>query len=284
MMKRLGPILAAMLLIAAAMPAPAEGMKVISFSPALTELIWVLGAGGLQIARSNACDYPAAATALPTAGKFAKPELETVLAMKPDLVVANDLINPGVARILRQNGIRVELRQCRDFDDYLWWVGTLGELLDRRFEAAAEVRRIQEFRAQIARQPRLPGKALWVIWDSPLMVAGSGSFPEMVLRQAGMDNIAADVGQEYFKCSYDWVLKNPPDVIIWSAPGKPDPGHRFWGQLEAVRCDRVVAGLDSDLIQRPGPRLTQGIAELRRKIMEVRERAVEKSEKQEVQK
>lgn len=260
-----GLLLTTVLATAAAEPP----CRVVSLSPALTELIWKLGAGDRQIGRSDACDYPPAAKAVPVAGKFAQPALERVLELKPDLVVSNDLINPNIARLLRQNGIRVELQQCRNFDDYLWWVATLGRLLDCRAAAAAETRRIEDFRADAARQPRLPEKALWVVWDTPLMVAGGGSFPDMVLDYAGMDNIAEHAGQEYFKCSYDWVLKNPPDVIVWSPPGAPDADHRLWGRLDAVRQNRVVTGLDPDLVQRPGPRLTEGIALLRRKLVEI---------------
>ena len=88
---------------------------VISLSPALTELICHLGREDRLIARSTACDWPESVKTLPTAGDFAEPELERILAMKPALVVSNEFVNPKDADALRQAGIEVELRPCDGF-------------------------------------------------------------------------------------------------------------------------------------------------------------------------
>ena len=244
----------------------ARPVTVVSLAPALTELIWHLGAGECQVGRSDACDWPPEAAQVPVAGKFARPVLEQVLRMKPDCVVANDLVNPGIGRVLRQNGIRTEVHQCRNFDDYLAWVDRLGQILHREEAAEREKQRIREFLERCEKRPPLRGKALWIVWDSPLLVAGGGSLPDVVMKHVGIANIAADAGQEYFKCSYDWVLRHQPDVIIWTPPGKPDPNHRFWGALKAVKTGKIALELNSSLIQRPGPRLPEGIELLRAKL------------------
>ena len=91
---------------------------VVSLSPALTELICHLGQEDRLIARSTACDWPESVKKLPTAGDFAEPELERILAMKPALVISNEFVNPKDADALRQAGIEVELRPCDGFADY----------------------------------------------------------------------------------------------------------------------------------------------------------------------
>ena len=101
---------------------------VVSLSPALTELICHLGQGDRLIARSTACDWPESVKSLPTAGDFAEPELERILAMKPALVVSNEFVNPKDADALRQAGIKVELHPCDGFNDYREWVARMGEL------------------------------------------------------------------------------------------------------------------------------------------------------------
>ena len=89
---------------------------VVSLSPALTELICQLGREDRLVARSTACDWLESVKALPTAGDFAEPELERILAMKPALVVSNEFVNPKDADALRQAGIAVELHPCDGFD------------------------------------------------------------------------------------------------------------------------------------------------------------------------
>ena len=126
---------------------------VISLSPALTELICHLGQEERLAARSTACDWPESVKRLPTAGDFAEPELERILAMKPALVVSNEFVNPKDADALRQAGIAVELHPCDGFDDYRAWVALMGRLLDCPREAESELARadarIAEFEAAL---------------------------------------------------------------------------------------------------------------------------------------
>ncbi len=244
--------------------APAH--RVVSLSPALTELVCALDAEPLLVGRSTGCNYPESVQKLPTAGDFGQPELERVLALKPDWVIANDFLNPGVARALRQSGVAVDLAQCRSLADYRKWVQLIGNRLDRRAAAHREMAEVDEFEQQMARLPPLVLNVLWVVWDSPLMVAGPGSLPDYALRTVKVRNRAAQAGNEYFKCSLEWVLAHPPDVIVWGPPGAPDARHRFWGQLAAVRENRVVRDLDDDLILRPGPRWPTGLRQLRKTL------------------
>ena len=247
----------------------AEEQRVVSLAPALTELVFRLGKGDTLAGRSDACDYPPEVKKVPVAGHFADPELERTLRLRPTLIIANDLIRPALLKTFEKAKIKVVLMQCRTPEDYYLWVKRLGDLLGCPGKAEAEIRRVRsrlaEFERKAAESPA-GKKILWVIWDSPLMVAGKGSLPDTVIRLAGGKNLAAGVDQEYFKASYDWLLRNPPDVIVWTAAGRPEQSHSFWKQLAAVREGRVVAGIDPDLIQRPGPRLPEGIGALRAEL------------------
>lgn len=238
----------------------------VSLAPALTETVFQLGAGDSLIGRSDVCNYPEEARRLPVVGRFADPELEKVIRLRPNVLLANDLINPGLSRTLEQNGIRTLLLPCRSIEDYKRCVTRIGEELDCREAAVFELKRCDAELDALRNQPQSGMRVLWVIWDAPLMVAGGGSFPESLIELAGAENAAKKVKQEYFKCSYDWLLRNQPDAIIWSAQGAPDPTHRVWGKLRAVRRKHVVSGIDPDLIQRPGPRMFDGIKAIRRQL------------------
>ncbi|MBQ9446786.1 MAG: ABC transporter substrate-binding protein, partial [Victivallales bacterium] len=107
--------------------------------------------------------------------------------------------------------------------------------------------------------PKIKRKVLWVIWDSPLMVAGAGSLADGLLQRVGVENIAGNVKIAYFKSSYDWLLEHQPDAIVWTASKRDNlKEHRFWGNLKAVKQGKVVMLPNNDLVQRPGPRITEG--------------------------
>ncbi len=238
----------------------------ISLSPALTETVFQLGAGRSLVGRSSVCNFPAEVKILPVCGGFADPEMEKIIRMRPGFLLVNDLINPKLAVTLERNGVKPLFLPCRNIEDYRKCVAKLGEALNCSADAEKELDRCDRELKKLRGKPRLGVKVLWVIWDSPLMVAGAGSFPESLIELAGGENIAGNVKQEYFKCSFDWVLRLQPDIIVWSAQGMPDKKHRFWGRLEAVRRNRVVGDIEPDLIQRPGPRIFQGAKELRRRF------------------
>ena len=239
---------------------------VVSLSPALTELVCHLGRGDRLVARSTACDWPESVKSLPTAGDFAEPELERILAMKPALVVSNEFVNPKDADALRQAGIEVELRPCDGFADYRVWVARMGELLDCPEAARAELertdRRIAEFEAELEQSGRKPLRALYVIWDSPLIAAGADSLPDAVGRLAGLENIISEQ-KGYPSISLEFVLHEQPDVVVWFAHGKDWKSNPSWHGIRAVSTNHVLVPRDDSALLRAGPRIFDGIADLK---------------------
>ena len=239
---------------------------VVSLSPALTELICHLGQEDRLIARSTACDWPESVKTLPTAGDFAEPELERILAMKPALVVSNEFVNPKDADALRQAGIAVELHPCDGFYDYREWVVLMGKLLDCPREAETELKRtsdrIARFEAELKSAQKKPLSALYVIWDSPLLTAGADSLPDAVGRLAGLENIVKSE-KGYPSISLEFVLKEDPDVIVWFAHGKDWKSNPSWSGIRAIREGRVLIPRDDSALLRPGPRIFDGIADLK---------------------
>ena len=239
---------------------------VVSLSPALTELICHLGREDRLVARSTACDWPESVKKLPTAGDFAEPELERILAMKPALVVSNEFVNPKDADALRQAGIAVELQPCDGFDDYREWVALMGKLLDCPNEAESELARtdarIAEFEAELKSSEKKPLRALYVIWDSPLLTAGADSLPDAVGHLAGLENIVK-TEKGYPSISLEFVLKEDPDVIVWFAHGKDWKSNPPWSGIRAIREGRVLIPRDDSALLRPGPLIFDGIADLK---------------------
>ena len=250
--------------------AQADELKIVSLSPSLTELVFRLGKGSLLAGRSSACDYPAEALKLPVMGNFADPDAEKILHLKPDLVITNDLMRPGSDRILQRGGIRVIRKQCRNMTEYLQWVELLGRELNCPEAAEKEAARVKTALEKYKNEAdKITSKktVCWVIWDSPLMIAGSGSLPETVIGYAGGINIARDLHPDYIKVSKDWLLKNQPDVLVWTCSRPLDRKDRFWRSMNAVRRGWIVYAPDSP---RPGPRLPDGIELLKREMVKFR--------------
>ena len=251
----------------------AEELRVVSLSPSLTELVFQLGKGQTLVGRSSVCDYPAETAQLPIAGNFADPDLERVLKLKPDLVITNDLMRLGSEKALRLAGIRLIRMQCRNMTDYLHWTEELGRQLNCSEAADKEIARIKKYLKQFRNPVKkniLKPKVCWVIWDSPLLIAGNGSLPEAVIQYAGGINLAQGVKEEYFKASKDWLLKNQPDILIWTCSKPMNRKDRFWKSLKAVRRGSVIHAPDSALLLRPGPRLPEGIVWLKRQLEKFR--------------
>lgn len=266
---RLAVLLPVILLCRTAFPVRAEEPGVVSLSPSLTELVFQLGKGHMLVGRSSACDFPDPVRKLPAAGNFGDPDLERVLKLKPSLVITTDLMKPGKGKVLTQAGIRLVRMQCRNMAEYILWTGKLGELLNCREAAAAEIARIRKeldsFQRE-ARKIRHKKKVCWVIWDSPLMIAGSGSLPENVILYAGAVNLAENLHPEYIKASKDFLLKNQPDILIWTCTRPLNRQDRFWRALKAVRTGAVIYAPDCSELLRPGPRLPLGIRKLKREM------------------
>ncbi len=238
--------------------------RVISLSPALTELVAHLGCEKMLIGRSDVCNYPATVRKLPVAGRFASPYTEKIIRLKPTLIITNDLINPNLIKTFADCNIKCKMMQCRNIAEYRSCVENLSRLLNAGENGKKELERIDK-KLSTKRTP-LKLNVLWVIWDSPLMVAGKKSLPDEMIRLAGAENVAANVDQAYFKCSYDWLLRQKIDVIIWSASSNGYKKHRFWSKLAAVKNKKIIHDLDPDITQRPGPRIFDGIELLRKKL------------------
>lgn len=252
-----------------AAPAACGGapLRIVSLSPAVTELVFQLGQGRFLVGRSEVCNYPEAAGAVPAVGRYADPALERVVKLRPTLVLTNDLRSPRAGEVLKKLGVKLIVRQCRTVEEYREWVMLLGRELDCPDAAEAELARFDREIAELKKLKALPVSLLWVISDSPLMTGGRRSLLSEVSKLAGMRNAGDVCDQSYFRLSRDFVLEDPPGVVIWANSGAvPDEKTNFWGGLEAVKKKRVLRYLHEDMVMRPGPRLPAGIRKMRAEV------------------
>lgn len=240
----------------------AAELRVVSLSPALTELICYLGKEKLLIGRSDVCNVPASVKSLPVAGRFAVPFVEKILKLKPDLLLTNDLVNPGVKVTFERAGIRTLQLPCRNMQEYKGCVEIVGRELNAAEAAAKELKRIDRFLS--AKRKPLDLCVLWVIWDTPLMTPGRRSHLNEIIELAGARNATGEFDQEYLRPSFDKLLKKKIDIIIWSASSTGWKQRRVWRKFPAVQKNHVYAEKDQDALLRPGPRLPEAVEQLRK--------------------
>ena len=247
-------------LFAAVVSLQSAELKVVSLSPALTELVCALGKESSLVGRSDACNYPLSVKKLPVAGRFAVPFTEKILALKPTLLISNDFVNPNVKRNFERAGIKVLQLPCRNFEEYRRCVEIVGKEVDAQEQAKKELEKIDFLRNK---KPSPNGlQVLWVVWDAPLMTPGRRSHLHKVIELAGGQNATGEFDFEYVRPSFDKLLKKKIDVIIWSGSGAGWKQRRIWQRFPAVKNNQILADFEQDVLLRPGPRMKQGIENL----------------------
>ena len=248
-----------------------EVCRIVSLSPAVTEIICHLGGEKYLAGRSSACNYPESVKKLPVAGDFAKPYMEKILLFRPRYLLTNDLINPAAAKKFDSVGIKCVMKQIADAEDYFHWVKFAGKILKKEKAALQEIKRVKKLLAELAaKQSGKKKKALWIIWDSPIMVAGKNSLLHNAMEYAQCRNVAENVKSDYFRASAEWLAKSDPDFIIFpqlTEKKRQELSKKYpWKSLKAWREGKIISQLPEDLLLRPGPRFFDGVNLLHKEI------------------
>ena len=243
--------------------------RVVSLTPAVTELLFALGAGERLVGRTTWCDYPPAARAVPSVGDGLNPNVETVAARRPDLVVLyRSPLDAGAVRALERLGIAaVVLRQDR-LADLARAAVLLGRLTGQERAGDSLAAALAALGARPA--PPLGVRLAFVAWDNPPVVIGGGSYLDELATLAGATNVFHDLPAASASVGLETLAARDPDVIaVLRDSGAPDlpPFARRpeWQAIRAVRARRFVA-LPGALVGRPSPRAAVAAAELRRRL------------------
>ncbi|MBI5657899.1 MAG: ABC transporter substrate-binding protein [Geobacter sp.] len=251
---------------AAGKPVPLP-RRIVSLAPAMTEILFTLGLGGRVVGVTSLCDRPAEARRKPTVGGMANPSLEAIVALRPDLVVMTRDGNPKeIAQRLAGLGIATHVFTAARLKDLPAGIRRMGRELGAEKAAGRLAAKLEAAAAGGSVPAGRRKRALFVVWPDPLLAAGSGTIIDDAMQLSGFSNIAADARGTYPRLSLETVLERQPDLIIVGAAGGmqvplKDMLHRLL-MLDAVQRGRVCTV--GDALYRPGPRVAEGIAELRR--------------------
>jgi len=256
-------------------------LRIVSLAPNVTEILFALGLGENVVGVTDACDFPPAARSITRVSGFGTPNVESLLDLAPDMIIACGLEKPELLAVLRQSGIRVVDVQpngfMANFTELFDAIRAIGQATERTTEAEALVARMQtELDAVAARLAAIDEahrpRVFVEVEESPLMTAGAGSFIDEMISRAGGRNVAHDVRGGYPRIDPEQVIAWNPDVILVGHGGSPGEAakrlavHIGWSEVSAVRQRRVIDDIDPDLLFRPGPRLVEGVKRLAERL------------------
>ncbi|MFN0039987.1 MAG: cobalamin-binding protein [Burkholderiales bacterium] len=233
--------------------------RAVALAPHLTELVFAAGAGDFLVGVTRGSDYPPAAAAIPEIGDASSLDFETVLALRPDLVLAWGSGNrvTDIVR-LRKLGLRVLVLEPETLEDVARHLRLIGELfataVTAERAAAAYTARTSALRRKYA--SATPVSVLFEIWHQPLITVNRRHVISEVIRLCGGRNVFADLQQLASAVSAEQVYWADAQVVITGSEAA-DAGIASWRgdtSLRAVRDGRVYS-VPADLIARQTPRI-----------------------------
>lgn len=235
--------------------------RIISLSPSNTEMLFALGLGDNVVGVTDWCNYPPEALDKEKVGAYDTPDIETVLALSPDLILASHGLAMETIDTMEGLELTVFGIMSTDLDDLMDDIRTVGNITGRQAEAdaltsdmAARIQAVADETEQLEHRP----KTFYVIWHDPLFTVGTDTFIHELIEMAGGENIFADL-TGYPIVSIEEVLARDPEVIItsvwcydWALNATELVG------VNATATGRIYT-VDDDLVQRPAPRIVQGL-------------------------
>ena len=253
--------------------------RIVSLAPYITELLFAAGAGAALVGASEFSDYPGSARKIPRIGGGNGLDLEAIMVLEPDLVIAWKSGNPpGAASRLQQLGLTVFMSEPRRLQDVMSSLERFGLLAGTEVAANRQAslfeRRYKALQQRYSQQESV--RVFYQIWDRPLMTVNGEHLISDVIRLCGGRNVFAGLPALAPQITIEAVLAADPDVIVVGSEGEGSSpllkAWWRWSELAAVE-NRQLFSIPRELMVRHTPRILEGAERLCRILDGVREGA-----------
>jgi len=243
--------------------------RIISLAPGNTEILFSLGLDEEIIGVTDYCDWPEKAKTKEKIGGFATPNIEKIVSLGPDIVLATGGVQEKAVLALEELGIKAFVLEAETIDDLLARIKDVGKLLGKSEEAENLVnslkKRIEAAKNKIGKIPEAQRPKVFIeVWSDPLMTTGKESFVHNVVELAGGKNIF-EIKGKFQTINAEAVIEANPEVILVSIHGETNIDELYkrpgWQMIKAVKQKRVYQ-VNPDAISRPGPRLVDALEEV----------------------
>ncbi len=251
---------------------PFPPKRIVSLAPNVTEILFSLGLDEEIVGVSTHCNFPAKARSKVRVGSYIRLDFEKIASLNPDVIIATGAGNTrDMVDRLGKLGFQTYVVYPKNFKDILQSIAHIGEVVNRGKKAKAiieEMRRRSERVIELSQGLPRP-KVFIQIGDVPIVTVGRGSFADDLIRLAGGENIAGKEKEVYPRLGMEEILKRSPEVIVISSMSPTEDYQKVlqewtrWKTIPAVKNGRVRL-IDSDLLDRPSPRIVEGLEELAR--------------------
>jgi len=242
--------------------------RIVSLAPHTTEMLFAVGAGENIVGAVDYSDYPEAAKSIPRVGGYSKLDIEAILVLQPDLVVAWSSGNQQASMAkLRQLGLKLYFSEPKDFEGVVSNMERFAVLTGNAQQGAKAA---AEFRQELARLTSIYAgqekvRVFYQIWNKPLMTINGEHLIGKVIEFCGGENIFHDLPVLAPQVNMEAVLLANPEVIIASGMVNENPQWlaewRKWIHVSAVKSNSIY-NIHSDIIQRHSPRILQGAEQM----------------------
>lgn len=235
-----------------------KDFRVVSLSPAMTEIIFAIGAEKYLAGVTTYCDYPDSAKKIYKVGDFSNPSVERIVSLKPNLVIVNLPEQNRVKNQLERFGIKVFVTAPGKLEDIYKQILEIGKIVKKEKEADSLVRYMRENIKPVFKRK----KSVYIeICPKPLITVGGGSYLNQLIEMAGGKNIFGDINKDYPVVNQEEVIQRNPEIMVVLHP--EDVSNRVgWSNIAAIKNKKIYQNLNQDWIMRPGPRLVPGFKQL----------------------
>lgn len=245
--------------------------RIISLSPSNTEILYALGLQDRLIGVTTFCNYPAEALSKPKVSGFSVVDVEKIVSLEPDLILADDLHKADVVPALEKLGIPTFVISPGTVDEVLNDIGILGSITGKTREAeeldSSLEQRVKTVTERVANLKGEKPRLFYVTWHDPIWTAGGNTMINDLIEKAGGRNIAGDLGG-YSTISLESVLeKNPQILVVSSSMGDQNTSLNYINnepRLKAVDAlkNQQVFVVASDIFSRTTPRIVDALEQL----------------------
>lgn len=248
--------------------------RIVSLAPSNTEILFAIGAGDRVVGVTDYCNFPPEVIELKEQGKlvsvggFSTVDVEKVLSLNPDLVIASYGNGEEVVDILREYNVTVIATNPKNIEDVKRDILMIGKAVGEEKNATKLVQwideRVNEVREKAKTYERRP-KVAHILWNDPIYVSGNSTFTDNLIKIAGGVNAFDDIDGWGIVSYEDLVSRNPDIIIVNSGSGMGGKGDMLYKwvikefpDISAVRNGSVYM-IDSDIISRPSYRLVYAL-------------------------
>ena len=245
-----------------------NAQKIIALSPHAVEMLYAIGAGDRIVATTESSDYPEAALKIPRIGNYTGVQIERIVELQPDLIVAwkggNKLTDLNKLESL---GLPVVYSDPKTIKNISEDIEKLGELTGLKLNAHKISSDLLIRHQMIINQYKDKTKVnvFYQLWDDPLRTVGPNSWVSTLINDCNGNNLFDDANAPYPLISMESVLTRNPQVIIVQHHRKEDDKQKqiwtSWPMIDAVKNDRLM-NINPDILLRPTPRALDGLEEL----------------------